>query len=300
MTTSHDSTFQPVLPFQVPRDLYPFQDRFYSVRGMRIHYVDEGAGQIILFLHGNPTWSFVYRDVIKGLRSNRYRCIAPDYPGFGMSAKPKMKDYGYTPADHAAVIEGWISALKFRDITLFVQDWGGPIGFTVASHHPEWFKRLIIANTWAWPVNGDPHFERFSKFVGGPLGGLLIRYLNIFVDRLLPAGTARKEERLTPPVMAAYRAPFQKRGDREPMHVFPREILRATEFLKQAEAGLAKLRKKPTLILWGEKDIAFRKSEFERWRTHFPEARVQAFPNAGHFIQEDAPDEVAAAIRNWM
>ncbi|MBI2061879.1 MAG: alpha/beta fold hydrolase [Nitrospirae bacterium] len=288
----------PVLPFEVPKDLYPFEHRFFSVSGIRIHYVDEGHGETILFLHGNPTWSFVYRDVIRGLRSNRYRCVAPDYPGFGMSGKPK--DFGYTAADHARIMEAWITSQKLKDLTLFVHDWGGPIGLWLAVRHPDWIKRIIIANTWAWPVQGDPHFTRFSRIMGGTLGRILIGYLNVFVNSGLKKGVVRGKERLTPPVMQAYRAPFAKMADRKPMSIFPAQILAAEDFLKQVETGLAKLQKKPILILWGEKDIAFRMSELERFKTIFPAARVRSFPNAGHFVQEDVPEDVVSAIRGWM
>lgn len=295
---SKPNTVGPSLPFDVPADLYPFQHKFYSINGIRIHYVDEGNGETILFLHGNPTWSFLYRDIIRGLRSNRYRCVGLDYPGFGMSGKPD--NFEYTPAEQARVVESFISTLRYKDITLFVQDWGGPIGLWVATRHPEWFKRIIIGNTWAWPVQDDPHFVRFSSYMGGWIGRILITRFNFFVNVLLRMGTQKRKERLTGKVMNAYRAPFARSAWRRPMAVFPRQIIESSEFLKQVETGLGKLQRKPILLLWGMKDPAFRQKELDRFRTIFPNARIQLLQNAGHFIQEDASDDIVSAIRGWM
>jgi haloalkane dehalogenase len=131
-------------PSWVPTHLYPFEDRYADVAGCRLHYVDEGSGPPLLLLHGNPTWSFLYRNVILGLRE-RYRCIAVDYPGFGLSAP--RPGYGFRPAEHAEVVEGLVEQLDLTGITMMVQDWGGPIGFAVATRRPERFARFVVGNT---------------------------------------------------------------------------------------------------------------------------------------------------------
>src|SRR5277367_4261024 len=206
-------------PSWVPADLYPFASHFEDINGSRVHYLDEGAGPPLILLHGNPTWSFLYRDVIAGLR-DRHRCIAVDYPGFGLShAAP---GYGYTPADHAQVVEDLILRLDLRGATLMVQDWGGPIGFAAATRHPDRFSGFVIGNTWAWPKS-DLGTQVFSRLLGGPIGGWLILQRNFFVERIIPAGVRRTK--LPEAVMNAYRGPFPTPESRRPVHVFPREIL---------------------------------------------------------------------------
>src|SRR5436190_21268000 len=155
-------------PAWIPEELYPFESHYADVGGARVHYVDEGSGPPLLLLHGNPTWSFLYRDVIKGLR-DRFRCIAPDHPGFGLSTAPAS--YGYTPAEHADVLERLILGLDLTDITMMVQDWGGPMGFGAPVRQPDRFARFVVANTWAWPKS-DFGTQAFSRFLGGPVGGL--------------------------------------------------------------------------------------------------------------------------------
>ena len=280
-------------PAWVPDDLYPFDSHKLEVRGARVHYVDEGDGPPLLLLHGNPTWSFLYRDVIEGLR-DRFRCIAPDYPGFGLSDAPP--GYGYTPAEHADVLERLVLELDLRDLTMMVQDWGGPIGFAVATRHPDRFARFVVGNTWAWPKS-DPGTQVFSRLLGGPIGGYFILRRNFFVERIIPGGVRRKK--LTEEVMDAYRGPFPDADSRKPVHVFPREILRSRPFLAEIERGLSALRDRPALIVWPTKDIAFREPERRRWEEIFPSHDTKLLEGAGHYIQEDAPEEIVSAIRAW-
>ena len=155
MTTNPPAADRPVRPAWVPDELYPFESHYADVAGSRVHYIDEGDGPPLLLLHGNPTWSFLYREIVKGLR-DRYRCIAVDHPGFGLSSP--APGYGFTPAEHADVLEQLVLRLDLGDLTMMVQDWGGPIGFAVATRHPERFAAFVIGNTWAWP-KGDPGEE---------------------------------------------------------------------------------------------------------------------------------------------
>ncbi len=278
----------------LPERLFPFTSRQIEVAGCRVHYIDEGTGPTLLLLHGNPTWSFLYRDIVRGL-SGRFRCIALDYPGFGLSRA--RTGYDFTPAAHAGVVEQFILSLDLARLTMMVQDWGGPIGLGVAGRHPERFRALVIGNTWAWPVNGDPHFERFSRLVGGPIGGFLIRRCNAFVNVLIPAGVKRRT--LPREVMACYREPFRLPARRTPMAVFPREILGSRDYLAEVEDGLTRLAGLPVLILWGDRDFAFRETERLRFEAAFPRHRTVILHGAGHYIQEDAPEEIVAAIGEW-
>jgi haloalkane dehalogenase len=281
-------------PAWVDPTLFPFQSHFTHIDGCRIHYVDEGNGPILLLLHGNPTWSFLYRGIMEQLQAH-FRCIALDYPGFGLSQA--RSGYTYTPAEHAAIVEQFIMAHDLTDITVMVQDWGGPIGLGVATRHPERFRALVIGNTWAWPVNDDPHFRTFSRFLGGSVGRWLIKHVNLFVNVLIPAGIRR--HRVSRRVMQQYRRPFPTRTARLPTHIFPREILGSRAYLAEVEANLARLAEHPALIVWGDADMAFRAKEREQFEQRFRQHHTVILRGAGHYIQEDAPTEIAYHIQQW-
>jgi haloalkane dehalogenase len=280
-------------PAWLSNEQYPFASHYSQINGTSVHYVDEGDGRPLLLLHGNPTWSFLYRDIIKGLR-DRFRCIAPDHPGFGFSrAAPR---FGFTPAEHAATLEQFVIQLDLREVTMMVQDWGGPIGFAVATRHPERFSAFVIGNTWAWPKS-DAGTQVFSRLVGGPIGGYLILKRNFFVERIIPNGVKRRK--LPAEVMDAYRGPFPTAVSRHPMHVFPREILASRAFLLEIENGLTRLSDRPALLVWPTKDFAFKDPERRHWEQIFPNHRTVILQGAGHYIQEDAADEIMTAIVGW-
>ncbi len=215
-------------PSWVDGDLFPFESHFIDINGHTVHYVDEGSGPILLMLHGNPTWSFVYRQVITLLRDS-FRCIALDYPGFGLSTA--ADGYSYLPAEHSHVVADFITALDLHDVTLVMQDWGGPIGTGAALALPGRVSALVIGNTWAWPVNGDPHFSVFSRFMGGSLGRVLIRHFNFFVNTMLPMGHRRRK--LTAAEMTHYRRPLSTPAKRNPTGIFPHEILSSRHDLRR-------------------------------------------------------------------
>ncbi|MDQ3955780.1 MAG: alpha/beta fold hydrolase [Actinomycetota bacterium] len=282
-------------PTWVPDELYPFQSHYSEVLGSRVHYIDEGSGPTLLFLHGNPTWSFLYRNVVLGLRDS-FRCIALDYPGFGLStASPS---YAYTSEQHADVVERFVLDHDLRDVTLMGQDWGGPIGLTVATRHPERFSGFILGNTWAWPLNKIFHFEFFARAMGGPIGKLFIRNANAFVNVMIPLGTA---SRVPADVMHAYRGPFATADARRPTWEFPKELLRSRPFMQRLEEVLPKVTNLPALFVWGGADFALRKRvELPRFEKLFANHETVVLKKARHFFQEDAPDDVIRAIREWM
>lgn len=282
-------------PAWVNDELFPFESHFADVGGAQVHYIDEGEGPVFLCLHGNPTWSFLYRHIVRGLR-DQFRCIAVDYPGFGLSAPPV--GYRYTIAEHARVVEGFVEHLDLREVTLMVQDWGGPIGFWVATRHPERFRAFVIGNTWAWPISGDRTVEWFSKTLGsaGP-GGLLVRRADIFTNVFMRGGIRRKK--LTADERFMYKRPHPTAESRVPVHVMPREIVAARDLLTEVADGLAQVADKPALIVWGDKDPAFREPQRLRWERTFPTHRTEILRGASHFIQEDAPDAIVDAIKRW-
>ena len=274
-------------PAWVDSELYPFADS----RLDGIHYVDEGDGPPLLMLHGNPTWSFTWRGVIAGLR-DRYRCIAPDLPGFGLSSAPA--GYGFTAAEHARAIERLVVELDLRDATLMVQDWGGPIGFAVAGRQPDRFSSYVIGNTWAWSMKGNRAARVFSGFLGGPIGRYLILKRNFFVDRIIPRATRSD---LSERVMDMYRGPFPTPESRRPVAVFPKEIIAASAWLEEVERNIPK---RPALIVWPTHDQAFRSAERERWEAMLPDHRTVLLEGARHYIGEDAPREIADAVLRFQ
>jgi haloalkane dehalogenase len=293
MSESGPAAGHPARPAWVPEQLYPFESHFAQIDGAQLHYVDEGNGAPLLLLHGNPTWSFLYREIIKGL-SDRFRCIAVDYPGFGLSrAAP---GYEFTPAEHSRIVEQLLLQLDLSDVTMMVQDWGGPIGLALATRQPDRFVAFVIGNTWAWPKS-DPGTQIFSRVMGGPIGGYLILRRNFFVEKIIPGGVKRR--RLPDAVMDAYRGPFPTPQSRRPLHVFPHEILAARPFLAEIERGLPALRERPALLVWPTRDFAFREPERRRWEEVFPIHRTVILEGAGHYIQEDGPEEIIGAIGGW-
>jgi haloalkane dehalogenase len=281
-------------PAWVDDALFPFESRFLEVDGQVVHYVDEGLGPILLMLHGNPTWSFVYRQVIALLR-DRFRCIALDYPGFGLSSAGP--GYGHLPEEHAEVVVSFLDHLRLSGVTLVAHDWGGPIGLRAVQQRPEKFERLVLANTWAWPMNGDLRAELASRLVGGPVGRVLIQRLNLFVNASIPAGHRLRKP--APAELAHYRTALATPSRRTATAVLARHITASSAFLADTKAALADLASLPTLIVWGNADIAFGDKERQRWEQTFKDHRTVIIDGAGHFVQSDAPDQFAGAIRDW-
>ncbi|WP_231951404.1 alpha/beta fold hydrolase [Nocardia terpenica] len=283
-----------VRPAWVDDDLFPFESRFVDIDGHTVHYVDEGSGPTLLFLHGNPTWSFLWRDVIRALRDD-FRCVALDYPGFGLSTP--MPGYRYLPEEHADVVTGFVDSLGLEGVTLVGQDWGGLIGLAAVQRRPGVFDRLVLADTWAWPTNGVLHFEYFSRIFGGPPGRFLARHLNFLVNVFIPLGHRRRKP--TAAEMTHYRRAMDTPERRMASAVFPRRVLASRAFFAEVEAGLADIAHLPTLIVWGDADIAFRPQERERLEATFPNHKTVIVAGAGTYVESDAPDEFVTAIRDW-
>ncbi|AUI59521.1 alpha/beta fold hydrolase [Amycolatopsis sp. BJA-103] len=281
-------------PSWVDDSLFPFKSRFVDIDGHTVHYVDEGSGPTLLLLHGNPTWSFLWRDVISALRDD-FRCVALDYPGFGLST-PKP-GYRYLPEEHADVVTGFVDALGLDGVTLVGQDWGGPIGLAAARRRPDVFDRLVLANSWAWPVNGILHFESFSRIAGGPPIRFLARRFNLVVKAFVPLGHRRRK--VTAAEMTHYRRAMDTPGRRQASAVLPGRMIGSRAFFTEVEAGLADLAHLPTLIVWSAAQVGFRTQERERLEASFPEHKTVIVEGAGLYVESDAPEEFVAAIRDW-
>ena len=280
----------------INRTEYPFASHHFQTPAGRLHYVDEGDGQPVVMLHGNPTWSFLYRNLIKQL-SPHYRCIAPDHLGFGLSDKPA--DWSYLPSDHADNLAALIEHLGLKNITLVVQDWGGPIGLHYAVTHPGNVARLVVMNSWAWPVNHDPHYLMFSMFMGGPIGRMLIRKRNFFAGTFMRAAFGDKSK-LSQETHEHYLRALPDAEARRGCYIFPKQIVDSTEWLRRIWSSVPVLRDKPALFVWGMEDVAFREKELKQWLNAFPQARIVRLLRVGHFVQEEAPEELAQAVEDFL
>lgn len=282
-------------PAWVDDELFPFRSRFVEIGGSTVHYVDEGTGPVLLFLHGNPTWSFLWREVIGALRSD-FRCIALDHPGFGLSTP--APGYRFLPEEHADVVTGFVDALGLDRVTLVGQDWGGPIGLAAVQRRPQAFERLVLANTWAWPVNGDLYFEFFSRVSGAAPLRFLARRLNLVVNVFVPTG--HRKRKVTAAEMAHYRQAQATPARRQAGAVLPSRITASRAFLAEVEAGLAEIAHLPLLVVWGAADRVFRPQERERLEAAFADHTTVLVEGAGLYVESDAPEEFAAAVRGWL
>jgi len=276
---------------------YPFGAKYYTTKdGHQMHYVDEGQGRAIVMVHGNPTWSYLYRHLITGL-SGSYRCIAMDHIGFGLSEKPR--NWGYLPSQHAANVVGLIEHLGLTNVILVVHDWGGPIGLDFAIEHPARVRKLIIMNTWCWPVKGDHHFERYSSLMGGKFGAFLIRNFNFFVNFLMKKAFGN-QNLFTPEIKLHYKKPLARKRSRKGNIEFIRQVIGSTAWLESLYRNIDLIATKPTLLLWGGKDIAFREDELRKWQSIMKNYHVAEFSEAGHYLQEECPDEILIEINKFL
>lgn len=276
--------------FVPDESLFPFASRWFEGAGPRVHYIDEGRGPVVVMFHGNPTWSFLYRNVVMQLR-DRFRCVAVDYPGFGLSERPP--GYGYAAAEHATVIGKLVDDLGLDRFIVLGQDWGGPIGLSVASGRAERVAGLVFANTWFWPARGS--FIAFSLAMSSPPLQWLILHRNFFVNGIMPRSVAHK---LPPAVLRSYQEAQPSPSARHGVAELPRQIRAARPLLERLTATAPKtLAGKPIELVWGMKDPAFgREKIIQRWLRSFPDANVTRLDDASHYLQEDAPDAVAAAV----
>lgn len=280
----------------VDRTAYPFAPHYFSTDQGQIHYVDEGQGSPIVMVHGTPVWSFLWRAFIKDF-SRDHRCVAPDHLGFGLSDKPA--NGAYQPAVHAQNLDNLISHLGLRNITLVVHDFGGPIGLSYALEHPENVRRLVIFNTWMWPLSDDQQMTGMRKIMGGRFGRFLYTRINFSPRFFYPLvfGDRKNRDR---GVQQQYIRATTRPSERMAMWTFARELVDSTPWYAQLLAKHERLAAIPSLILWGMKDSAFRPKQLERWRQLLPHAEVVEFPDSGHFVQEEAPQEAVGAIRSFL
>jgi haloalkane dehalogenase len=294
----------PAVPPAAYRPLYPFTSRTTDVNGLQMHYVDEGRGEPIVMLHGNPTWSFYFRELIGGLAPG-YRCIAPDHIGCGLSDRPTDAEYGFRLQDRVDDLEALLSGLALdRPISLVLHDWGGMIGAAFAVRHPERVARLVVLNTAAFL---KPHWKALPwalRFVRGvPLvAEPAVLRLNLFARGAAWAASARG---LAPAVRRGLLAPYGSPRNRLATLRFVQDIPLSPADPSYALAaltdqGLARLQAKPVLVCWGERDFVFDLDYLAEWQRRFPRAETHRFPQAGHYVLEDEPGPILARVRDFL
>jgi haloalkane dehalogenase len=286
------SIAQHELPQWFDSCMYHFAPHTFQTAAGKMHYIDQGQGEPVVFVHGNPGWSFEFRDVINGISIKR-RCIAPDHIGFGLSDKPA--DWDYLPEQHAEHFNALMDALDLQGMTLVVSDWGGPIGLSYALRHPERIKRLVIINSWMWSVKDDGYYRMFSGLMGGAVGRFLTGNFNFFARAVVPM-VYGKHRKLTREVHHFMSAPLASKAERKGAYVFPQQIIGSSDWLAQLWEQRAKLTGIPTTIIWGMRDIAFREKELQTWVEALKPEKVIRLEDVGHYAHDEAPEVLAQEL----
>lgn len=291
-----------------PSSAFPFESRYVDILGHRIHYIDEGRGAPVLFVHGNPTSSYLWRNVLPVVATDtRRRGIALDLPGFGRSGK--LADGNYTLDLYYGVLEGFIEKLGLKDLVLVLHDWGGPLGMMYAARHPGNIQAVALMETFLW----DTAWKDFGKLkpafrlFRSPVGYLMIQVMNFFVNKVLPGSVVRKEN-MTKEIMDQYRLPFPTVASRRSVRVFPQLIPIEGQpetsrlFIEEIEGRLRQLdvpvlwiKATPGVIITGDTDY-----RLVALAARLPRLRVEEFGPGLHYLQEDDPGKLVELITGWI
>jgi pimeloyl-ACP methyl ester carboxylesterase len=287
----------------IPKHLYPFQSQFLELGDLRLHYVDEGSGEVVVAVHGNPTWSFYYRELIKDMRGD-HRVLAPDHMGCGLSDRPDDDAYPFTLERRVADFETFMDRLDLDEVNLIVHDWGGAIGCAWAGRNPERVKRLVVLNTGAFHLPASKALPwQLWLIRNTPLGSGLVRGLNGFARGATHFGCTRRP--MPKEVRDAYCAPYDTWENRRAVLRFVEDIPlkpgdQGFDLVTEIAGNLPKLADKPILICWGDKDFVFDHHFLAEWVRIFPNAELHRFADGGHYILEDYADEIVPLIRTFL
>lgn len=274
---------------------YPFNSKYFDINGQQLHYIDEGQGETILFVHGTPSWSFDYRNVVKKLKEN-YRCVAIDHIGFGLSDKPEH--YDYSTQNHSRTLEKFILEKQLKDITLIVHDFGGPIGLNFATQHPEIIKNLVILNSWLWSSENEPDYIKLKKVLKSPLLPFLYCYLNFSPKYILPKSFGDKK--LPKKLLKQYTKPFADKTQRNGALSFAKSLLNDQEWFEELWNKRSAISDKPTLFIWGMKDSVIKPHNLDKFQKGFINSKTVQLETSGHFPQEEQPEKVINAIFDFL
>ncbi len=263
----------------------------------RVSYTDVGEGPPVAFLHGNPTSARLYRHLIDALASE-YRCIAPDLLGFGRSEAPL--EGSYRPPSHASRIEALLSSLDCEHLTLVMHDWGGPIGLAYALRHPNKVQRLVLLNTWAWPLNHRPLIQWFSRLIGTSLGRRLFERANVFARLVMPFTTGPGSA-LFPSWLLSYAEALDTIPRRRACWMLARSLRTETAWLRNLWTRRSALRDCPALLCWGMADPAFgSESTLSRWQSFFSTVTTHRYPTIGHYIPEEMGPALVPPVAQFL
>ncbi len=280
----------------VDRSIFPFEPRWFEYDRRLMHYVDEGRGEPVVFVHGSPTWSFMYRDVIKGLKGS-FRCIAMDNLGFGLSEKPS--GLTYRPERQAEILEAFIKHLGLKNVTLVVHEFGGPIGLSYALKHPENMRHLVMLNTFLWPLRGNATAERVHRLAGTALGNFVFLNLNWPVRGIMRAWL-KDRAGFKPRIREHYARPFDTRAHRQaPLH-YARAYLGSSDWLQSLWNQNDVLAGIPTLVIWGMMDPLLGAEALERWEIVAKEAEIHRLPHTGHFVAEEHGADIVPFLDTFL
>jgi len=290
-----------IFPF---RHLYPFKSNYMDLNGLGYHYLDEGTGNPVIMLHGNPTWSFYYRSLIKKL-SPDYRVIVPDHIGCGLSDKPNPKRYDYRLKSRVDDLDALSNHLNLnRKISLVVHDWGGMIGMAFALRHRKIIDRMVIMNTAAFLPPGNKNLPLSLWVVRNinPLASIAVLGFNLFSFGALFLASHKG---LSSEVKAGLAAPYNSWKNRIATLKFVQDIPLGPKdpsfpLVKDVDNNLHKMKDIPMLICWGNRDFVFDNDYLEQWRRRFPKAIVHTFSNAGHYVLEDETDRICALVGDFF
>lgn len=286
------------------QQLYDFEPHWADIHGQKMHYLDEGSGPPLVMLHGNPSWSFMYRDLVRTFRKS-HRVIVPDHIGCGLSSKPGDNEYIYTLRQRIDDLENLLDQLGIhRNITLLVHDWGGLIGAGFAVRHPGGIARMVILNSAAFTFSRGKQIHWTIRFChNSRLACFLMEKMNAFSLGATLLGV--KKKRMPSLVKKGYRAPYCNASCRRAVIRFIQDIPLeenhiSSRTIQEISDSLYLLNKKPILICWGEKDFVFDQDFLKEWERRFPKAEIKRFPQAGHYVLEDETEAVTSCIDNFL
>jgi pimeloyl-ACP methyl ester carboxylesterase len=274
---------------------YPFTSCYFEVNGHKLHYIDEGTGETILFVHGTPSWSFDFRNVIKKLKSY-FRCIAIDHIGFGLS--DKSEHYDYSTQNHSKTLEKFVLEKKLDNITLVVHDFGGPVGLNFTMQYPERIKRLVILNSWLWSSKRDPDFIKVSKILKSPLLPFLYCYLNFSPRFILPKSFG--DGKISKELLKQYARPFADKSQRNGVVAFARSLLNDQDWFEELWSKRSILSNKPVLFVWGMKDPIIKAHYLDKFVSGFANSKSIRLETSGHFPQEEQAETVMKVMLDFL
>jgi haloalkane dehalogenase len=296
--------FAPAVACSAPADLYPFRSQFFDRDGLKLHYLDEGTGTPVVMVHGNPTWSFYYRKLVAALRGS-HRVIVPDHIGCGLSDKPDDRRYRYTLASRVDDLERLLESLGIDgDVTLVLHDWGGMIGMGYACRHPDSIARLVVLNTAAFRIPRGKRLPWQLRVFRFPwLGEFFVRGRGLFHRAATRYCCTRRP--MSRAVKQALIAPYDSWQNRIAIHRFVQDIPLSPRdpsyaLTAQVDDSLGQFRDRPMLICWGAQDFVFDDDFLQEWIRRFPDAQVHRFADAGHYVLEDAGDEIVALVKDFL